>query len=76
MLIIKIQKRAVKFYNHLKESNSHTFHNKAITYREMHLVKRQLIKLVLRLCSQTQTDPTEPEDSNTISIKAKAETQI
>jgi hypothetical protein len=38
-LMIKIQKRAVKFYNHLKGSNSKTFHNKAITYREMNLEK-------------------------------------
>ena len=38
-IIIKIQKRAVKFYNHLKGSDSQTFHNKAITYREMNLEK-------------------------------------
>ena len=36
-LIIKIQKQAVIFYNHLKGSDSQTFHNKAITYREMNL---------------------------------------
>jgi hypothetical protein len=54
-LIIKIQKRAVKFYNHLKGSDSQTFHNKAITYREMNLEKSPLSKLVLGLCSQTQT---------------------
>ena len=59
-LIIKIQKRAIKFYNHLTGSDSHTFHNKAITYREMNLEKRSLSKLVLGLCSQTQTHPTEP----------------
>ena len=34
-LIIKIQKIAVKFYNHLKGSDSQAFHNKAITYREI-----------------------------------------
>ena len=61
-LIIKIQKRAVKFYNHLKGSDSQTFHNKAITYREMNLEKSPLSKLVLGLCSQTQTHPTEPQD--------------
>ena len=46
-LIIKIQKRAVKFYNHLKGSDSQIFHNKAITYREMNLEKSPLSKLVL-----------------------------
>ena len=65
-LIIKIQKRAVIVYNHLKGSDSHTFHNKAITYREINLEESPLSKLVLGLCSQTQTDPTEPQDSNTI----------
>ena len=64
--MIKIQKRAVKFYNHLKGSDSQTFHNKAITHREMNLEKSPLSKLVLGLCSQTQTDPTEPQDSNTM----------
>ena len=65
-LMIKIQKRDVKFYNHLKGSDSQTFHNKAITDREKNLEKSPLSKLVLGLCSQTQTDPTEPQDSNTI----------
>jgi hypothetical protein len=32
----------------------------------MNLEKSPLSKLVLGLCSQTQTDPTEPQDSNTI----------
>jgi hypothetical protein len=66
LLIIKIQKRAVKFHNHLKGSISQTFHNKAITYREMNLEKCPLSKLFLGLCSQTQTTPTEPQDINTI----------
>ena len=66
LLIIKIQKRAVQFYNHLKGSDSQNFHNKAITYREIKLEEIPLCKLVLGLCSQTQTYPTEPQDSNTI----------
>ena len=65
-LIIKIRKRAIQFYNHLKGRNSQTFHNKAITYREINLEKSPLSKLVLGLCSLTQTDPTEPQDINTI----------
>ena len=62
--MIKIQKRAITFCNHLKGSDSQTFHNKAITYREMDLEKGPLSKLTLGLCSQT--DPTEPQASNTI----------
>ena len=61
--MIKTQKRAVQFYNHLKGSDSQTFHNKVITYREMNLEKSPLSKLVLGLCSQTHT--IEPQDSNT-----------
>jgi hypothetical protein len=57
--IKKIQKIDVKFYNHLKGSNSQTFHNKAI-YRDMNLEKSPQSKLVLGLCSQKQTDSTEP----------------
>ena len=64
--MIKIQERDVKFSNHLKGSNFQTFHNKAITYRQMNLEKSLRSKLVLGLCSQTQTDPTEPQDSNTV----------
>jgi hypothetical protein len=57
------QNQAVKFYNHLKGSNAHTFHHKALTYREIE--KSPISQLVLGLCSQTQTDPTEPQDRNT-----------
>ena len=38
-LMINIQNREVKFYNHVKGSDSETFHNKAITYRDMNLEK-------------------------------------
>jgi hypothetical protein len=64
--MIKIQKRDIKFYNYLKGSYSQTIHNKAIIYREMNLEKSPLSKLVLGLCSQTQTHPTESQDSNRI----------
>ena len=64
--MIKIQKRYVQFYNHLKGSESENFHNKAITNREINLEMGPLSKLVLGLCSQT--DPPEPQDSNSITI--------
>ena len=34
-IVIKIQKRALQLYNHLKESDSNTLHNKALTNREL-----------------------------------------
>ena len=38
-----------------KCNDSKTFHNKAITYREINMEKSPLNKLVLGLCSETQT---------------------
>ena len=54
LLIIKIQKRAIKSYNHLKGSDSQTFYNNALTYREINLENSPLSQLMLRLCSNTQ----------------------
>jgi hypothetical protein len=67
--MIQILKRDVQFYNHLKGRNFQTFHNKAITYRKMNLEKSPLSKLVLGLCSQTETDPTELQDRNSNTIR-------
>jgi hypothetical protein len=54
-------------YKHLNGSDAHTFHQKALTYREMNVEKSVLSQpLVLGLRSPTQTEPTEPQDSNTI----------
>lgn len=63
-LIIKIQKRAFKFYNHLKSSDPGTLHNKAFTHKET-LERGPLSQLVQGLCSQTQA---EPPDRNAIRL--------
>ena len=60
-LIIKIQKKAVKFYNHLKGSDSQTFHNKAITYSEIHLENPKQARP-----GDLFTNTNRPHDSNTI----------
>ena len=52
-LIIKIKKRALKFYNHLKESDQDALHNKALTHSET-LERCPLTKLAQELCAQTQ----------------------
>ena len=52
-LIIKVKKRALKFYNHLKESNPDTLHNIALNHRE-NLQGCPLSKLVQELYTQTQ----------------------
>ena len=49
-IAIKIQKRALQLYNHLKESDSNTLHNKALTHRELHPEKCPLSQLVLGIC--------------------------
>ena len=66
-LMIKIQKRDVKFYNHLKGSNSQTFHNKAITYIEMNLEKSPKQAGQQSPRTATQSDPTKsPENKKRI----------
>ena len=72
-LMIKIQKRAVKFYHHLKGNDSQTFHIKDITYSEMNLEMSPLTKLVLftntphralgQQHNQTQTNHEKKEDN-------------
>ena len=47
-IVIDVQKRALKLYNHLKESDSNTLDNKALTHRELHPEKCP--QLVLGLC--------------------------
>jgi hypothetical protein len=47
-----------------------SFNDGHYTYRDMNL-ESPLSKLVLGLCSQTQTDLTKPQDSNTIRHKQK-----
>ncbi len=62
-LLLKIQKRSLKFYNHLKSVNSQTYHHKALTYQELKPEKSPLSQLVLRLSAVTS--PQQPQDSNT-----------
>ena len=62
-LIIKVKKRALKFYNHLKESNTDTFHNIALN----HIENLQGTSL-----SQTQAQPDgNPIRLNQITRKEK-----
>ena len=54
-LIINIQKRALKFFNHLKSSPPDTLHSKAIQTQELSPEKSPLCQLVLRLTGPSQT---------------------
>ena len=51
-LLINIQKRIIKFYQHLKNSDPHTYHHKAF---QCHGENSPLNQLVLRLCSENNT---------------------
>ena len=62
-LLIRIEKRAIKFYNHLKTSDPKTFHHTALQCQHMTQGKSPLSQLVLGLSSPTQTNPIEPQDS-------------
>ena len=55
-LIIKIKKRALKFYDHLKESDRDALHNRALTHSET-LERCPLSQLAKELRAQTQTEP-------------------
>ena len=52
-LIIKVKKRALKCYNHLKESNQDTLYNIALNHRE-NLQGGPLHQLALGVWAQTQ----------------------
>ncbi len=58
-LIITIQKRAIKFHAHLKNSDKQTLHHKALTYQELTPERNALGQLVLELTTQTTTCLTE-----------------
>ncbi len=61
-LLLNIQKRALKFWKHLKTSDPSTYHYKALKHQELNLTKSPLLQLVLRLTEISQT-----QDSHTLS---------
>ena len=52
-LIIKIQKRAIKFYKHLKSSDPHSYQYKALQCHELNKDQSPLCQLLLKLCPHT-----------------------
>lgn len=54
-LLIRIHKRAIKFYKHLKTSDPNSYHYKALQCQEERLEKSPLSQLVLRLSSTNST---------------------
>ncbi len=54
-LIITIQKRAIKFHAHLKNSDKQTLHHKALNYQELTPERNTLGHLILELTTQTTT---------------------
>ena len=71
-LIIKVKKRALQFYNHLKESNPDTLHNIALKHSD-NLQGCPLSQLAQGLCAQTQAQPPDrkPIGPNQIIRKEK-----
>ena len=62
-LLITIQKRAIKFWKHLKNSDPHSYHYDALKCQELSPEKSPLNQLVLRLSSLTPTNTIQPQDS-------------
>ncbi len=52
-LLLNIQKRAIKFWKHLKTSDPNTYHYKALKHQELSVSKSPLCQLVLRLTDLT-----------------------
>ena len=67
--LINIQKRAVKFWIHLKNSDPHSYHYKALKYQEMSSKKSPLSQLVLRLSALTPTKTKQPQDCTSQTIR-------
>ena len=67
-LLLKIQKRSIKYWLHLKQSDPHSFQHKALQSQEMN--RSPLTQLVLRLCPQAGSPSAQPQDqSENISIR-------
>ena len=62
-LLIGIQKRAIKFYKHVKASDPNSYHYKALHLQEEKIERSPLSQLVLRL---TSSNSTRPQDRPTI----------
>ena len=58
-LLLDIQKRAIKFYLHLRTSDPHSYHHQALLSQEENRERSPLNQLVLRL---TSTNPLLPQD--------------
>ena len=52
-LIIKIQRRAIKFYKHLQSSDPHSYQYKALQCHELNKDQSPLCQLLLKLCPHT-----------------------
>ena len=59
-LIIKIQKRAIKFYQHLKSSEPQSYHYKALQCQELNKNKSPFCQLITQLCPQDKHQPIWP----------------
>ena len=62
-LLITIQKRAIQFWKHLKNSDPHSYHYDALKCQELSPEKSPPNQLVLRLSSLTPTNTIQPQDS-------------
>ncbi|KAI2648214.1 RNA-directed DNA polymerase from mobile element jockey [Labeo rohita] len=65
-LILNIQKRALKFWKHLKTSDPSSYHYKALKHQEQNPTESPLLQLVLRLTEHTPAEISQPQDSHTL----------
>ena len=70
-LIIDIQKRAVKFWQHLKMSDPHSLHYQALKCQELNIGRSPLTQLVLRLSDLAPNLITEAQDNDSVARKIR-----
>ena len=64
-LLINIEKRAIKFWQHLNHSDPNSYHYKALKCQELSIEKSPLSQLVLRLTALTPTNTDQPQANST-----------
>ena len=63
-LLINIEKRAIKFWQHLNHSDPNSYHYKALKCQELSIEKSPLNQLVLRLTALTSINTDQPQDNS------------
>lgn len=66
-LLMRIQKRTIKFWKHLKISDPDSYHFKALKHHELNTEKSSMIQMIVKLQNQTNTtNNTQHQDTDSL----------